>query len=97
MNAIPTAYQIVNHSVCYKNPVNGVHTNTIEGSWAGIKLNIPARGKVTHKVNLYLVRYMIIKNESGSPLLNLIKYLFYCLFCVYFLFAKRGSKNENSC
>ena len=36
---------IVNHPLHYKDPVTGVHTNGIEGTWNGIKLAIVPRGR----------------------------------------------------
>ena len=67
---------VVNHSENFKDPVTGVHTNTIEGSWAGVKLHVPFRGRTKDKVSLYLVRYMLIKNDTGHPLARLLNYLF---------------------
>ncbi|KAI5148065.1 hypothetical protein ENBRE01_0079 [Enteropsectra breve] len=66
----------VNHSLYYKDPTTGVHTNTIEGSWLGVKMHIPPRERTKDKVQLYLVRYMLIKNAIGHPFLELLKYLF---------------------
>jgi hypothetical protein len=37
-------HKTVNHSLCYVSP-EGVHTNTIEGSWNGIKLTIAVRNR----------------------------------------------------
>ena len=65
----------VNHSVEYKNKITGCHTNTIEGNWSAVKLNIPYRGRTKDKINLYLVRFMILRNEKIHPLHALLKYL----------------------
>jgi transposase-like protein len=70
------AHQTVNHSKYFKDPVTGVNTNTIEGEWSGIKVNVPAKGRTKDKINLYLVRYMLIRNESLHPLDAIIKHLF---------------------
>lgn len=67
----------VNHSENYKDPITGCHTNTIEGEWAGIKMHVPPRARTKEKVEIYLVRYMILRNEAEiHPLDALIKYLF---------------------
>jgi transposase-like protein len=78
-NGLDTTYNehlIVNHSKEFKNKETGCHTNTIEGCWSGIKLHVPLRGRTKDKVNLYLVRYMLLKNESTHPVLALLNYLF---------------------
>ena len=33
----------VNHSICFKDYITGMHTNTIESNWAGIKKDVPYR------------------------------------------------------
>lgn len=71
----------VNHSKNFKDPITGTHTNTIEGNWAGIKMNVPFRGRTKEKINLYLIRYMLLRNESSKhPLKSIINYLFYFIF-----------------
>ena len=35
----------VNHTKYFKDPVTGVHTNTIEGTWNGIKMAIKPRSR----------------------------------------------------
>ena len=65
----------VNHSQNFVDPVSGTHTNTIEGNWCGIKLNIPYKNRTKTKINLYLVRFMLVRNEKMHPLKALIKYL----------------------
>ena len=67
----------VNHSQNFKDPITGTHTNTIEGNWAGIKMHVPFKGRTKYKINLYLIRYMILRNDSTEhPLKAIIKYLF---------------------
>lgn len=39
-------HKTVNHSIHYVNPETGVHTNTIEGFWNGLKLSIKPRNRV---------------------------------------------------
>lgn len=69
-------HQTVNHSINFVNSTTGVHTNTIEGTWSGVKRNLPIRCRTKELINPYLVRYMIRKNESGNPFFNLINKLF---------------------
>ena len=69
-------HQTVNHSLHFKDPITGVHTNTIEGTWSEVKLNIPNRCRTKKLINPFLVRYMIKKNEKGNVFKYLIKQLF---------------------
>lgn len=67
----------VNHSLNYKDPITMVHTNTIEGNWSGSKINIPFKKRSKEDIKVYLVRYMILRNNSTDhPLLALLHYLF---------------------
>jgi ISXO2-like transposase domain len=65
----------VNHTQHFKDPSTGVHTNTIEGNWAGIKLHVPNRCKTLTKIRLYLARFMLLRNEETHPLISLINFI----------------------
>jgi hypothetical protein len=47
----------VNHSLGFKDPIIGVHTNTIEGSWGAIKAKIPKAYRTKTRMWPYLIRY----------------------------------------
>ncbi|GFQ79973.1 putative transposase-like protein [Trichonephila clavata] len=53
----------VNHSVSFKNPDTGAHTNTIEGTWGAVKLGIPA-SKAKCQLDYYLAEYVWWKKIS---------------------------------
>jgi transposase-like protein len=75
IEAVVDAHCTVNHTRWFKDPETGVHTNTIEGNWAAVKNQIPVRNRTTEGISLYLVRFMILRDEEGDSLLNLLKYL----------------------
>ncbi|KCZ79308.1 hypothetical protein H312_03305, partial [Anncaliia algerae PRA339] len=65
----------VNHSKSFINYDNGVHTNTIEGNWSSIKMTVPKSHRKLSFIGMYLVKYMIKRNEEGDLGYNLLKYL----------------------
>ena len=50
-------HRTVNHSVTYVAP-DGTHTNTIEGTWAGIKRKVPVRHRTEQWVTGNLVLFI---------------------------------------
>jgi hypothetical protein len=76
LEALGITHLTVNHSLHYKDPVTGVHTNTIEGTWAGLKLVIPKRQRSGAKVDDHLDVFVWRRLNEGNwwgRLLDLIK------------------------
>ena len=63
-NELNMQHETVNHSVEFVSEA-GVHTNTIEATWCGLKLLIPKRNR-TKSVENHLWEYVWRKRHSGS-------------------------------
>lgn len=66
----------VNHSRHFKDPVTGIHTNTIEGLWNGIKLNIKPRSRTKKDLEGHLMKFIwrkINKEHLWESLLYALK------------------------
>lgn len=51
----------VNHSLHYKDPDTGAHTNRIEGTWRPAKVMYGSSGRRKENFNGYLAKYMFLK------------------------------------
>ena len=51
----------VNHSVTFKDPVTGAHTNRIERLWRSYKANVPRYGRAPEHFTGYLARYYFMR------------------------------------
>jgi transposase-like protein len=51
-------HHTVNHSIHLRNSQTGVHTNTIKGTWNGLKMNCPARSRVEGRVENHLFKFI---------------------------------------
>ena len=71
------SHKTVNHSKGFINHHDRTHTNTIEGCWYAIKANVPLRNRTHKDIALFLVRFMIMRNEDGDPLQNLLNHYIY--------------------
>jgi hypothetical protein len=61
-------HMTVNHSKYFKDPVTGVHTNTIEGSWNSLKQSMPPRNRNKKDIILFLREYQWRKKNRGYNL-----------------------------
>ena len=59
-------HQTVNHTLHFKDPETGVHTNTIEGTWNGIKLRVPPRNRVTGTMDAFAGEMMWRRRNEGD-------------------------------
>ena len=48
----------VNHSEGFIDRDSGCHTNTIEGTWCGVKRNVPIRNRVASRIDQYLLEFV---------------------------------------
>ncbi|CAB9531661.1 Inherit from opiNOG: protein Hydra magnipapillata [Seminavis robusta] len=56
----------VNHSKHFKDPVTQVHTNTIEGTWNGIKRMVPVHKRTTKQVQGCLFEFIWRRANEGN-------------------------------
>ena len=59
-------HRTVNHSQNFVDPNTGVHTNTIEGLWRGIKLNIPPRNRTKDAITNHLLEFIWCKKNKND-------------------------------
>lgn len=59
------AHLTVNHSVTFKDPETGAHTNSIEGTWNGLKMFIGARNRVKNGMDEFLFEFIWRRKNTG--------------------------------
>lgn len=59
-------HRTVNHSQHFVDPITGVHTNTIEGFWNGIKLQIPPRNRTRDAITNHLLEFIWRKKNQND-------------------------------
>jgi transposase-like protein len=63
----------VNHSVEFKNSITGVHTNTIEGYWNGIKLCLAPRNRTKDAIGPHLHEHIWRRKNRGCEWSGLLE------------------------
>jgi hypothetical protein len=58
-------HETVNHSLHFRDPDTGVHTNTIEGTWRGLKMRIEARSRVKAGMDGRLMEFIWRRKNSA--------------------------------
>jgi hypothetical protein len=58
----------VNHSVNFKDPITGAHTNTVEGMWKHAKASLSQYSRKKHFYGGYMAKFMFLEK---CRLLNL--------------------------
>jgi transposase-like protein len=69
-------HKTVNHSNFFKDPRTGVHTNTIEGTWNGIKMGLPARNRTENGMIHHLIEYQWRKDRITYIRLEYNNYIY---------------------
>lgn len=60
-------HQSVNHTLHFRDPVTGVHTNTIEGTWSAVKRSLPRYGTVKDHYDGYFAEFIWRRKYVRSP------------------------------
>jgi hypothetical protein len=58
-------HRTVNHSVTFKNPIDGTCTNTVEGTNNGLKIRIVPRNRVRDGIDEHLMEYVWRRKHEG--------------------------------
>ena len=66
-----TVYQ----NIGFINNQISTHSNTMEGTWTGVKLNIPARYRTYKKINNFLELFAVKRNQKSFVFEKVIKSL----------------------
>lgn len=60
------SHEEVNHSLHFKDPVTGVHTNTIEGTWSALKRSIAMRYRTGNVIEKHLLEFIWRRKHKGN-------------------------------
>jgi transposase-like protein len=66
IDKLGVTHQTINHSINFTDPETGVNTNTIEGIWNGIKLQIAPRNRNKELIENHLLEYIWRKKHKND-------------------------------
>ena len=66
LDELGMTHATVNHSQSFRNPIIGVHINTIEGTWNGLKLSIPPRNRNEDFIDNHLLVFIWRRNNNEN-------------------------------
>lgn len=72
LDTIGMTHRTVNHSRHFVDPETGVHTNTIEGIWNGMKLKIAPRNRNEEHVDGHLLAFIWKRNNIENLWVGLL-------------------------
>jgi len=73
-------HRTVNHSNFFKDPVTGVHSNTIEGTWAAVKLAIAKRYRCTGALENHLMCFIWRRLNSDTLWESFLRDIQSCMY-----------------
>ena len=59
-------HKTVNHSKSFKDPITGVHTNSIEGTWNGLKLRTPIKSCKYDKIDIHISEFIWRRQNKSN-------------------------------
>jgi ISXO2-like transposase domain len=65
LHSIGLTHDTVNHSIGFISPT-GVHTNSIEGTWNGIKIGVPSRNRTFGDMPDFLLEFIWRRKNAGD-------------------------------
>ena len=73
-------HKTVNHSKSFKDPITGVHTNSIEGTWNGLKIRTPINAYKYDKIDVHISEFIWRRQNESNLWQAFIKTLSNTLF-----------------
>lgn len=74
-SAVGYLHQVVNHSLYFKDPITGAHTNTIEGTWMHLKKSLPKHGTVKSNYDSYFLEWLYRKKFNDQTFGNFLEHI----------------------
>jgi len=79
-NLVGVSHMTVNHSICFRDPETGAHTNTVEGTNCAIKRAVPVRNRTVSLVERHLMSFVWRRqheHDLWNSFLDALRYVRY--------------------